>query len=474
MHDQSLRTYLREYRSSIVLAGLAGIFFASLLWHFYPTFYSCCDAESYWTKSNSFNEIRKSGVYFRTFAYPTLIAISRALPKLLGSGDAAERMVLSLVQLGLHFIASISLGYVAYALIQNKVVTNCAIYINTLNIFLLAYTNQILTDGVAISALTIAIAAIVFCLAQITKRTLPMLFAGLAVGILPMIRPSLVVASIILSGLFLSIYLYQNKFKLSTFLNVGIYIFCFLIPLFVQLLLVPTALLDSGGLGDFQIIHGAYMSKYMTVLKPVSHGYAAITQSMKTLVDVCESSPTRTNCIKAILFAHPIAALGHYFTKLLAVNDQVYLTPYISNFYAPERQIWRLLSSLLSAMSILGALALIKRGIKGEKTYFLYMAMAGLMIAILILPLVVGAPEERFGLTLHPFLAFFTSYFICDIFAYQQWTKLRILSLVFIITFVLFSFSLRIESLFCFRTNYLPENEGIMRQLSSCSTQLLK
>jgi hypothetical protein len=453
MNNLSLRTYLKEYKVPIALACLASFFLATLLWHFYPISYSCCDASIYWETAGYFSN-GSSYTIFRTFVYPTLIAISQSLANVLGFGVEGAQIGLSMFQLCLHFLASIALGYIAYSLTHNKLATTCALFINILNIFLLAYTNQVLTDGVAISSLTITIAVIVLCLNQPHPNTLWIGISGLAIGTLPFIRPSLLTGTLAISITFFFIYLYKYKFRYSEIPKIGAYLFCALIPLLIQFLLAPTAILDFGSLGNYQFIQGTYVYKYMTLVQPTPHGLAALNQSMKNLVEVCGISPDATPCVKNILLTHPLQSIAHYATKLFAINDQVYLTPYVSNFYAPERQSWRTINSFLSAMSILGAIVVVRKGLKDANIYHLvYAIAAAALIGVLVIPLVVGAPEERFGLTFHPFFAIFTGCFIHNFRLAPPSTKPRILIQCFGLAVALIICSLQLETLLNFRLN---------------------
>jgi hypothetical protein len=323
MNNLSLRTYLKEYKVPIALACLASFFLASLLWHFYPISYSCCDASNYWDRSGYFSN-DPSYIILRTFVYPTLIAATQSLSNVLGFGVEGAQIGLSVFQLCLHFLASISLGYIAYSFTQNKVITTCALFINALNIFLLAYTNQVLTDGVAISGLTIAIAVVVLCLNQLHPNIPLIGLSGLAIGTLPLIRPSLLTGSLTLSVIFFLIYLLKYKLEYLTITKIGVYIFCALIPLCIQFLLAPTAISFFGSLGNYQFIQGTYVYKYITLIQPTPHGLAALNQSMKNLVEVCGISPDATPCVKNTLLTHPLQSIAHYATKLFAINDQVY------------------------------------------------------------------------------------------------------------------------------------------------------
>jgi hypothetical protein len=80
MIELSFRRYIGFFWKNLLLVGLGSIFIASILWYFFPTHGTCCDAYDYWKSSESFDGIRTSHNNLGTFFYPSLIAFVRYLP----------------------------------------------------------------------------------------------------------------------------------------------------------------------------------------------------------------------------------------------------------------------------------------------------------------------------------------------------------------------------------------------------------
>lgn len=79
-----------------------------------------------------------------------------------------------------------------------------------------------------------------------------------------------------------------------------------------------------------------------------------------------------------------------------------------------------------------------------------------IIVITLMTPLIPSVPEERFGLTFHPFFALGTSYFLHDNFSNVNFKSSGFLKIAFIfimLVFCMFLLSLNIESTFGLRLN---------------------
>lgn len=457
----SFKTYLFGFRIQLILLAMLLVFLSSVVWYVYPTYYECCDAAEYWKISDNLSIMTNDPVYgTRTFAYPLLVMIARYVPQLLKLGTNFEYSFLSLLQLLLHYLSVVASGYAVHILTQKKSLTNAFIYIFGLNVFLIAFTNQILTDGVAVSFLAIVISLFIrINLGSRIPLLLTIIFSFLA-GLLPFIRPALFLVSITLYIMFVVSYLYRNKINVFSLKYIFLSVIFFLIPIAIQTLQNPSVFEILRGLGKFHVALGSYMYKYVTLLEPTPYGYAAFNHPMKQLIDSCELSNQSSDCVKQVLMSHPLMTLGHYATKIFALIDQVYLTTYIHNFFTPERHIWRLINCIFLASSLLGCLLVISKAVQNISKYFMLIFATLAILISLILPLITSVPEERFGLTFHPFFALGTSYFFCNIFVDGKLRapnfakiSIKMIAVFFVLASSLFLFSLYIESTFGIRLN---------------------
>jgi hypothetical protein len=458
--NTSFKTYLFGFRYQLILLAISLVFLSSLIWYVYPTYSACCDAAGYWKISDDLSIMTNNPIYgTRTFAYPLLIMIARYVPQLLKLGTNFEYSFLSLLQLLLHYLSVVTSGYAVYILTRKKSLASVFIYVFGLNIFLVAFTNQILTDGVAISFLAIVISLFIRITICSQHILLTIIFAILA-GLLPIIRPALFLVSITLYLIFVIFYLYKNKINVFSLRYIFLSATAFLIPIAIQTLQNPSVFEILRGLGKFHVALGSYMYKYVTLLNPTPYGYAAFNHPMKQLIDSCELSNQSSNCVNQVLISHPLMTLGHYATKIFALIDQVYLTTYIHNFFTPERHIWRLINCIFLASSLLGCLLVISKAVQNISKYFMLVFATLAILISLILPLITSVPEERFGLTFHPFFALATSYFFCNIFVDGKLTapnfakiSIKMIAVFFVLASSLFLFSLYIESTFGIRLN---------------------
>ena len=457
----SFKTYLFGLRCQLILLAISLVFLSNMVWYIYPTYSACCDAAGYWKISDDLSIMTNNPIYgARTFAYPLLIMITRYVPQLLKLGTNFEYGFLSLLQLLLHYLSVVALGYAVYILTRNKYLTSIFIYLFGLNIFLIAFTNQILTDGVAVSFLAIVITFFIrITIYSKSSILLTIIFAILA-GLLPIIRPSLFLFSITLYIMFLISYLHKNKINVFSLKSIFLSAIAFLIPMAIQTLQNPSVFEILRGLGKFHIALGSYMYKYVTLLNPTPYGYAAFNHPMKQLIDSCELSNQSSDCVKQVLISHPLMTLGHYATKIFALNDQVYLTTYIHDFFTPERHVWRLINCMFLASSLLGCVLAMGKAVQNISKYLFAILGTLTTLISLMLPLITSVPEERFGLTFHPFFALATSYFLCNIFANGKFTlsnfaqiPFKIFAVFLILLSSLFLFSLHIESNFGIRLN---------------------
>ena len=342
MNDYSLRGYIKFFWRHLLLVFFGAVFIASVLWFFFPTLSTCCDAYDYWKSSESLDGIKSSHYNFGTFFYPTLIAFVRYLPNYFKISADIQYYFLSVVQLLLHLVAVVALSYSTYIITNNKYITLCTTYIYGLNIFIIAYTNQILTDGVALSFLVMTIAFFVkVTFVKVTdslkSNILLVMTFGLLAGLLPMIRPALFLVSISLYIMFIIVYTYKmckHEIDVLSLSTIFLSILAFLIPLTIQAVINPQLFDNIRGLGKGQYEFGAYMYKFISIVEPPpAYGYVAYNYPIKQLIDICKASTQSSDCIKQVFTAHPLMALGHYATKIFTLNDQVYLTTYIHNFW---------------------------------------------------------------------------------------------------------------------------------------------
>lgn len=441
---KSFKKYIEEFWQHLILVCLGVIFIANVLWHLFPTYGDCCDALDYWQSSKSFTGIRTAHYNLGTFVYPSLIAFVRYFPNSLNLSTEVQYSLLSITQLLLHLVSVVALSYTTYILTNNKFTTSYITYIYGFNVFIIAYTNQILTDGVAISYLLILIALFsVILLNIITSRQLIIIF-GFLCGLLPMIRPSFALTSAILYIVCACAYTYRSKFNIKSFVIVGLGLCLFIIPLLFQLYLNPNILIKLNELKKMHVIYGTYLYKYMTLLEPKPHGFAAVNQSMQQIVAKCKF-PEQNNCLNNVLMNNPITSIRHYLIKIFAFNDQVYLIPYVHNFFTPDRQIWRFVNCTFLSVSLMGNLVLISNWLRQPRRYVLQGLISTVIIATLLLPFINSAPEERFGLIFQPFFAFSTSIFLTTVF---KSSKLQVARIKLSVAFISFALSLLIISLY--------------------------
>ena len=158
MNKYSFKEYLDIFRKQLLIVSVALICLSILLWNLFPTYYSCCDASGYWKISDDLSIMRNSPIYgLRTFFYPLLIFVARFIPISLHLNLSIQYVFLSIVQLSIHILSLVAFGYITYSLTKSKLTTLSAIWIYGLDIFLLVFTNQILTDVVAVDFLVITI-----------------------------------------------------------------------------------------------------------------------------------------------------------------------------------------------------------------------------------------------------------------------------------------------------------------------------
>ncbi|MGB3421043.1 MAG: hypothetical protein WBA52_11535 [Dolichospermum sp.] len=454
MNNHSFKKYLAICGKQILIVGVVVICLAILLWNLYPTYYSCCDASDYWKISEDISIMKTSSVYaIRTFVYPLFISITRFIPIHLSIDLNIQYFLLSLVQLSLHMISVIALGYITYLLTNSKLLTDYAISIYGLDIFLIAYTNQILTDGIAVYLLVIDIAILTAFINNGNNKIIVLYFSFLT-GLLPMIRPALILVSITVYCIFIGLYIYRVKILKSSLFVLCVSLLFFFLPWLIQFIISPATFSIVSKLGKSHLLYGSYLYKYMTIVQPEVYGYASVNESIKQLIGVCEGLQEQSTCIKEVLISHPLATFQHYITKLMAINDQVYLFPYITNFYTPFRYLWRTINCVFLASSFIGFIILTFKVIRNKKEYLFQTLCLIIIVASCLLPLINSVPEERFGLTFHPLFAICTSYFINT---YKEgknrYSRLMQLMGFTIILSLLFQFSCNIESTFTLRLN---------------------
>ena len=454
MNKYSFKEYLDIFRKQLLIVSVALICLSILVWNLFPTYYSCCDASGYWKISDDLSIMRDSPIYgLRTFFYPLLIFVARFIPLSLHLNLSIQYVFLSIVQLSIHILSLVAFGYITYSLTKSKLTTLSAIWIYGLDIFLLVFTNQILTDVVAVDFLVITISLLFTIVNNPSNKILIVGFSSLA-GLLPMIRPSLILISISLYFIFICFYINHFRFLRSSLVSLCISFSFFLSPYLIQFIFSPMTFIYLSNLGKFHVILGTYTYKYITLVKPTPYGYAAVNESMRKLVSVCDGLKDQGNCINQILISHPLMTLKHYMTKLFAVNDQVYLVTYIEDFYTPFRYLWRAINCVFLASSFIGFIILTFKVIRNKKEYLFQTLCLIIIVASCLLPLINSVPEERFGLTFHPLFAICTSYFINT---YEEsknrYSRLMQLMGFTIILSLLFQFSCSIESTFSLRLN---------------------
>jgi hypothetical protein len=462
MNEVPFQRYIDLFWRQLLVVSVGAIFIASLLWHFFPTVATdcaACDSSDYWKSSESFEGIRTSHYKLGTFFYPSLIGLVRYLPNYFNISTEIQYSLLSIVQLFLHLASVIALGYTIYLLTNNKFMAHCIIYIYGLNFFIIAYTNQVLADGVAISCLLIVVALFVSIIVNPLKYNKLIILFGLLSGLLPMIRPSLTLAAISLYGICSCIYIYKHQFKLNSWVVIIIGLCFFSMPAFFQLWLNPQILLNwSQQMKNNFSAYGTHGYKAMTILDPIPHMFVAFDRPMTKLVSSCAALQAPSTCMAEKLAHNPLPFSNYdfatwYAVKLLAINDQVYLTPYVHNFLVPNRNIWRLINCLFLSASIMGMIRLGRNLLKQPRKYFLYGFITVIILfALLIPPITSVFEEERFGLPFHPFFAFCASFFIADVLKTKNKISKYWSTMSFsLIALLLLMISLKIESTFGLR-----------------------
>ena len=421
--DNSFRNYLKQLTGPIVLLGLSLIFLSSIIWHFYPTFVECCDALSYWEISENQDIVKNfSHRCIRTFAYPLFLSVAAFTPRFFHLGINSQYTFIALVQLGIHFFASLLLGYSIYLYTNNKHITSLILFLYGLDIFLISYTNQVLTDGLAVSWLVISLSLLSQIKLYRKASTIKYLAFGISIGILPMIRPSFSLFSLVTYFLFVVMTIHSANSDKSLLRSIAVKILIssmgFVLPLIVQLLHYPQVFENLGHLGKMHLNMGAYVYKYITVHITrekigLYSGAYSINPAMKEISTICQGVLNNQDCLSKFLIEHPFSSLKHYLIKLFALNDQVYLTPYIKDFFTPERYIWRGINCILLSLSVGGIVTVYQEKIKRNFDRCKYLLLATfLIISSLLTPLIASVPEERFGLIFHPFFVISTSYYI--------------------------------------------------------------
>ncbi|MEH2361247.1 hypothetical protein [Nostoc sp.] len=455
MNNCSFKEYLDIFGKQILMVCVGVICLSIVFWNLFPTYYSCCDASDYWKISDDFSLMKNTYLGMRGFFYPLLIAVTRLVPNSLQLNLNLQHISLSIVQLSLHIISTIALGYITYFLSKNKFITLCTLLIYGLDIFLIVFTNEILTDGVAVDFLVITTALLVGIVNRPDNKLLIIGFSFLA-GLLPMIRPSLILISITLYLIFIYLYIYKYnlRFLRSSVLLLGISFSFFLSPWAIQLIFSPLTFVLLSNLGKVHVVFGSYLYKYVTLLSPTPHGYAAVNEPMKQLVSVCNGLQEQINCINQLLISHPILTFKHFITKLFAINDQVYLVGYINDFYNPFRYLWRGINCILLTSSLMGFMILIVKFVRNTERNISQAILLMLIVASCLLPLISSVPEERFGLTFHPLFVIFTSYFLDTYIQNKNSYSKRWKMIGFAIIFpLLLHFSFSIESTFSLSPN---------------------
>jgi len=461
MSELSFKKYIDLFWQHLRIICLGTIVIASFLWYFFPTHGTCCDSHDYWESSESFYGIRTSHYKLGTFFYPSLIALVRYLPNHLNISIEIQYYFLSIIQLFLHLISVIALSYAIYLLTKNRFITCCTTYIYGWDIFIIAYTNQILADGVAISCFLVVFTFFIVVILNPPKFNQLILLLGLLSGLLPTVRPTLSLVAISLYGIGAYIYVYRRQFKLNSLLVITIGLCFFLIPLFFQLWLNPQILLNwSQQMKNNFAAYGMHGYKAMTILDPIPHMFVAFDNSMKNLVSSCEILQAPTACMVEKLAHNPLPMSNYdimkwYIWKFFALNDQVYLTPYVHFFLIPNRNIWRFINCLFLSTSVFGMMKLIHNLFTQIKKYCVCGAIVVIILISLLLPPILSVfEEERFGLPFHSFFAVCTSFFITEVLriwkskSTSRYWLATLFSLMILLTLAI---SLKMESIFGLR-----------------------
>lgn len=466
MIELSFKEYLRVFWKQLLLCYLGAIFVASVLWYFYPTNLTCkvCDAYGYWKSSESFDGIRNSHNFLGTFFYPAFIAFIRYIPNYLRISVEVQSLLVSIIQLSVHLLSVTALGYTTYLLTDNKFITSCTTYVYGLNIFIIAYTNQMLADSISISYLVIVAAFFVVIILNPLKYKKLIIVFALMTGLLLMTRPSFSLVAISLYTICSFIYIYKNQFKLNAFILIIVGLFLFLIPASFQLWLNPKILSNWAQLKiTISSLYGVHLYKSMGIVDPnTTHEmvvFGAFDQTMKTFAASCANPQSLNNCIRERLSYSPLPSSNYdvikwYVLKFFMMHDKVFLSPFIYNLFAPERHIWRTINSLFLSLSLIGVIQLLRNVFKNTQKYFVYLVIVLIILLSLLLPPISYVlVEERYGLPFHPFFSIFASFFVFNFVEIRKTKFSRIwLSLLFLaITLLIFIISLKIESMFGLR-----------------------
>jgi hypothetical protein len=206
--------------------------------------------------------------------------------------------------------------------------------------------------------------------------------------------------------------------------------------------------------------YGMHGYKAMTILDPIPHMFVAFDNSMKSLVSSCEILQAPTTCMIEKLAHNPLPMSNYdiakwYIWKFFALNDQVYLTPYVHFFLIPNRNIWRFINCLFLSTSVFGMMKLIHNLFTQIKKYCVCGAIVVIILISLLLPPILSVfEEERFGLPFHPFFAVCTSFFITEVLriwkskSTSRYWLATLFSLMILLTLTI---SLKMESIFGLR-----------------------
>jgi len=466
MIELSFKEYLRVFWRQLLICYLGAIFVASVLWYFYPTNLTCkvCDAYGYWKSSESFDGIKNSHNFLGTFFYPSFIAFIRYIPNYLRISVEVQAFLVSIVQLSVHLLSVTALGYTTYLLTDNKFITSCTTYLYGLNIFIIAFTNQMLADSISISYLLIVVTFFVVIILNPLKYKKLIIVFGLLNGLLLMTRLSFALAAISLYTICSFIYIYKNHLKLNSFIVITLGLMAFLIPVFFQLWLTPKILSNWAQLKiTISSLYGVHIYKSVGIVDPNTiHEmvvFGSFDQTMKTFAASCPNPQSLNNCIRERLTSSPLPVSNFdvfkwYVIKFFAMHDKVFLSPFIYNLFAPERYIWRTINSLFLSLSILGTIQLLRNVFKNTRKYFVYLVIVFIILLSLLLPPISYVlVEERYGLPFHSFFAISTSYFVFYFVKIRKtkFSQIRLSVLFLIIGLFLFIISLKIESMFGLR-----------------------
>jgi hypothetical protein len=468
INNLSLRSYLREVKSHSFYLGILLIVVSTIIWSFYPTNLKCCDSLAYWQTSDDLSLMSNGEDRYRirTFFYPVFIYFARIIPQSLSLGNNAEQQFLIQAQLLLHYIATLTLGY-AVRLVSSRLYLCIFIYVFGLNFFLIALTNQVLTDSIAVSFLSISLSLFVITIINASKKktnNLLIIVLSLLLGVLPMIRPSLLLISLCLYFILIFSVISRFTVDIKYFIYLLVSVLAFSCPFVIQIFSNSEIIRLLQILGKYHAELSSYSYKYITIIqkesisKEIAIGSFAINNSMKQLIDVCKISYPSDDCVTKIFVTNPIIFLSHYLIKIFAVNDQVYLTPYVNNFFAPERQLFRLINCIFLTLSVSGGFLIFKNIFKNNLSRKLFWCIISISLTVsLITPLVISVPEERFGLVFYPFFALGTSYSFYKAYHVKKNVDnlsclVKPISVFLILVSLLFLLSLKIES--TFRINF--------------------